>query len=30
MIGADELVRRVAELDRAELARWIERRWILT
>jgi chaperone modulatory protein CbpM len=29
MIGADELVRRFAELDRAELARWIERRWIV-
>ena len=29
MIGAAELVRRFAELDRAELARWIERRWIV-
>ena len=29
MIGAEELVRRFAELDRAELARWIERRWIV-
>ena len=29
MIGIDELVRRFAELDRAELARWIERRWIV-
>src|SRR3954469_7004368 len=29
MIGADEMVRRFAELDRAELARWIERRWIV-
>jgi chaperone modulatory protein CbpM len=29
VIGADELVRRFAELDRAELARWIERRWIV-
>jgi chaperone modulatory protein CbpM len=29
MIQAEELVRRFAELDRAELARWIERRWIV-
>ena len=29
MIGLEELVRRFAELDRAELARWIERRWIV-
>lgn len=29
MIGVEELVRRFAELDRAELARWIERRWIV-
>jgi chaperone modulatory protein CbpM len=29
MIGIDELVRRFAELDRAELARWIERSWIV-
>ena len=29
MIGRDELTRRFAELDGAELARWIENRWIL-
>ena len=29
MIGLDELVRRFAELDRAELARWVENRWVL-
>jgi chaperone modulatory protein CbpM len=29
VIGVEELVRRFAELDRAELARWIERRWIV-
>jgi chaperone modulatory protein CbpM len=29
VIGIDELVRRFAELDRAELMRWIERRWIV-
>lgn len=29
VIGVEELVRRFAELDRTELARWIERRWIL-
>jgi chaperone modulatory protein CbpM len=29
VIGAEELVRRFAELDRAELALWIERRWIV-
>ena len=29
MIGRDELTRRFAELDSAELARWIENRWIL-
>ena len=29
MIGPDELVRRFAELDRGELARWIENRWIV-
>jgi chaperone modulatory protein CbpM len=29
VIGIDELVRRFAELDRAELARWIERRWVV-
>jgi chaperone modulatory protein CbpM len=29
VIGIDELVRRFAELDREELARWIERRWIV-
>jgi chaperone modulatory protein CbpM len=29
LIGRDELIRRFAELDSAELARWIENRWIL-
>ena len=29
MIGLDELIRHFAELDRAELARWIENRWIV-
>ncbi len=29
MIGRDELIGRFAELDSAELARWIENRWIL-
>ena len=29
MIGADDLLRRVAGLDRAELVRWIENRWIV-
>ena len=29
MIGMEELVRRFAELDRAALSRWIERRWIV-
>jgi chaperone modulatory protein CbpM len=29
MIGADELVRRVAGLDRTELVRWIDNRWIV-
>src|ERR1700693_631903 len=29
MIGLDELIRRFAALDRAELARWVENRWIL-
>lgn len=29
MIGLDELSRRIAGLDRAELARWVENRWIL-
>jgi chaperone modulatory protein CbpM len=29
MIGLDELTRRFAELDRAELGRWIENRWLL-
>lgn len=29
MIGVEELIRRFAELDRAELTRWIERRWIV-
>ena len=29
MIGADDLMRRFAGLDRAELVRWIENRWVL-
>ncbi|HEV2336101.1 MAG TPA: hypothetical protein VGS13_11425 [Stellaceae bacterium] len=29
MIGRDELIRRFAELDGAELQRWIENRWVL-
>jgi chaperone modulatory protein CbpM len=29
MIGIEELVGRFAELDRAELTRWIERRWLV-
>ena len=29
MIGADELLRRVAGLDRAELVHWIDNRWIV-
>jgi chaperone modulatory protein CbpM len=29
MISIDELARRFAELDRDELARWIENRWVL-
>jgi chaperone modulatory protein CbpM len=29
VIGADELLRRVAGLDRSELVRWIDARWIL-
>jgi len=29
LIGLDELTRRFAALDDAELARWIENRWIL-
>jgi chaperone modulatory protein CbpM len=29
MIGLDELARRFAGLDRAELARWVENRWIV-
>jgi chaperone modulatory protein CbpM len=29
MIGLDELIGRVAELDRTELVRWIENRWVL-
>jgi chaperone modulatory protein CbpM len=28
VIGFDELVRRFAELERGELARWVENRWI--
>jgi chaperone modulatory protein CbpM len=29
MIGADELLRRTAGIDRAELLRWIDNRWIV-
>ena len=29
VIGLDDLVRRVGGLDRAELTRWVERRWIV-
>ena len=29
MIGVDDLTRRFAGLDRAELRRWIEHRWVL-
>ena len=29
MIGSDELLRRFRGLERAELVRWIENRWIL-
>jgi chaperone modulatory protein CbpM len=29
MIGFDDLVRRFAELDAAELACWVENRWVL-
>jgi len=29
VIGLDELTRRVAALDRVELERWIENRWVL-
>jgi chaperone modulatory protein CbpM len=29
MIGLDDLVRRFAGLERAELTRWIENRWVL-
>jgi chaperone modulatory protein CbpM len=29
VIGIEELTRRFAELDSAELARWVENRWIL-
>lgn len=29
MIGPDELVRRFTGLDRAELLRWVENRWVL-
>ena len=29
MIGLDDLMRRCAGLERAELTRWIENRWIL-
>ena len=29
MIGVDEVVRRCAGLDRAELRRWIENRWVV-
>ena len=29
MIGLDELARRFAGLDRVELTRWVEKRWIV-
>ena len=29
MIGLDELARRFAGLDRAELTRWVENRWLV-
>jgi chaperone modulatory protein CbpM len=29
MIGADELLRRFAGLERTELVRWVENRWIV-
>jgi chaperone modulatory protein CbpM len=29
MIGADELIHRCGGLERAELTRWIENRWVL-
>ena len=29
MIGFDELARRFAELERGELVRWVENRWVL-
>ncbi len=29
MIGRDELIRRFAGLDSAELARWVDNRWVL-
>ena len=29
MIGIDELIGRVAGLERAELVRWVENRWVL-
>lgn len=29
MIALDDLLRRVAELDRRDLVRWIENRWVL-
>jgi chaperone modulatory protein CbpM len=29
VIGLDELMRRVAGLDRGEIVRWVENRWIL-
>ena len=29
MIGFDELVRRFGELERGELVRWVENRWIV-
>jgi chaperone modulatory protein CbpM len=29
MIGLDELTRRFATLDRIELTRWVENRWVL-
>ena len=29
MIGVDELLSRVGDLERTELARWVENRWVL-
>ena len=29
MMGADELLRRLSGLERAELTRWVENRWVM-